>query len=228
MDNIRKYMAELLGTFVLVFGGTTAITAAVRAGQTTSFNVMIALAFGLSLLAGLYWMAEVSGGHFNPAVSLAMLLDKRLKPADMIGYWIFQVIGAVLASLALWVFTSRAAVKGTGTYPSLSDGKAWFIEFLFTAIFVGVILQASTSKGYAKSALISIPLTLVAVHLAIIPYTGSSVNPARTLGPDIVGGKWTGIWIYLTAPLAGAILAWLIHSLVIKGEAPGFEENSPA
>jgi len=225
MDNIRKYMAELLGTFVLVFGGTTAITAANAANQSMSFNVMVAFAFGLSLLAGLYWMAEVSGGHFNPAVSLAMLLDKRLKPADMVGYWIFQVIGAVLASLALWVFTSRAIVKGTGTYPGLSDGKTWFVEFLFTAIFVGVILQASSSEGYAKSALISIPLTLVAVHLAIIPYSGSSVNPARTLGPDIVGGKWTGIWIYLTAPLAGAILAWLIHKSVVKGEAPGFEES---
>ncbi len=226
MDNIRKYMAELLGTFVLVFGGTTAITAANAAQQGMSFNLMVAFAFGLSLLAGLYWMAEISGGHFNPAVSLAMVLDKRLKPADMVGYWIFQVIGAVLASLALWVFTSRAIVKTTGTYPGLPDGKTWFVEFLFTAIFVGVILQASSSKGYAKSALVSIPLTLVAVHLAIIPYSGSSVNPARTLGPDIVGGKWTGIWIYLTAPLAGAILAFLIHSLVIKGEAPGFEESS--
>ena len=225
MDNSRKYMAELLGTFVLVFGGTTAITAANAAQQSMSFNVMVAFAFGLSLLAGLYWMAEVSGGHFNPAVSLAMLLDKRMKPADMVGYWIFQVIGAVLASLALWVFTSRAIVKGTGTYPGLSDGKTWFVEFLFTAIFVGVILQASSSAGYAKSALISIPLTLVAVHLAIIPYSGSSVNPARTLGPDIVGGRWTGIWIYLTAPLAGAILAWLIHKSVVKSEAPGFEES---
>ena len=185
---------------------------------------MIGLAFGLSLLAGLYWMAEVSGGHFNPAVSLAMALDRRLSPIDMIGYWIFQVLGGVLASLALWVFTSRLAVKGTGTYPGLSDGKAWFVEFLFSAIFVGVILQASTSAGYAKSALVAIPLTLVAVHLAAIPFTGSSVNPARTLGPDIVGGAWTGIWIYLTAPLAGGVLAWLIHKLVVKGEAPGFQE----
>ena len=225
MDTGRKYIAEALGTFVLVFGGTTAITAANTAQQSMSFNVMVAFAFGLSLLAGLYWMAEVSGGHFNPAVSLAMLLDRRLKPGDMIGYWIFQVIGAVLASLALWVFTSKTVVKSTGTYPGLSDGKTWFVEFLFSAIFVGVILQASRSEGYAKSALISIPLTLVAVHLAIIPYSGSSVNPARTLGPDIVGGKWTGIWIYLTAPLAGAALAWLVHKVVVKGEAPGFQES---
>lgn len=225
MDTARKYVAEALGTFVLVFGGTTAIIAAKASQQDASFSVMIAFAFGLSLLAGLYWMAEVSGGHFNPAVSLAMLLDRRLKPADMVGYWIFQVIGAVLASLALWVFTSRLAVKATGTYPALSDGKTWFVEFLFSAIFVGVILQASSSAGYAKSALISIPLTLVAVHLAAIPFSGSSVNPARTLGPDLIGGKWTGIWIYLTAPLAGAALAWLIHKLVVKGEAPGFQES---
>ena len=225
MDTARKYIAEALGTFVLVFGGTTAIIAARASQQDASFSVMIAFAFGLSLLAGLYWMAEVSGGHFNPAVSLAMAFDRRLKPLDMIGYWIFQVLGAVLASLALWVFTSRLAVKATGTYPGLSDGKTWFVEFLFSAIFVGVILQASSSAGYSKSALISIPLTLVAVHLAAIPFSGSSVNPARTLGPDIVGGKWTGIWIYLTAPLAGAALAWLVHKLVVKGEAPGFQES---
>jgi aquaporin Z len=225
MDTARKYIGEALGTFALVFGGTTAIVAARTSQQDASFSVMIAFAFGLSLLAGLYWMAEVSGGHYNPAVSLAMALDRRLKARDMIGYWIFQVLGAVLASLALWVFTSRIAVKATGTYPGLSDGKTWFVEFVFSAIFVGVILQASTSEGYAKSALVAIPLTLVAVHLAAIPFSGSSVNPARTLGPDIVGGKWTGIWIYLTAPLAGGALAWLVHKLVVKGEAPGFQES---
>lgn len=225
MDTLRKYTAEALGTFTLVFGGTTAIVAARASQQDMSFSVMIAFAFGLSLLAGLYWMAEISGGHYNPAVSLAMVLDRRLKPRDMIGYWIFQVGGAVLASLALWVFTSRLAVKATGTYPGLSDGKTWFVEFLFSVIFVGVILQASSSEGYAKSALISIPLTLVAVHLAAIPFSGSSVNPARTLGPDIIGGQWTGIWIYLTAPLAGAVLAWLVHKLVVKGEAPGFQDG---
>jgi aquaporin Z len=225
MDTARRYTGEALGTFTLVFGGTTAIVAARASQQDASFSVMIAFAFGLSLLAGLYWMAEVSGGHYNPAVSLAMALDRRLKTRDMIGYWIFQVVGAVLASLALWVFTSRIAVKATGTYPGLSDGKTWFVEFLFSAIFVGVILQASTSEGYAKSALVAIPLTLVAVHLAAIPFSGSSVNPARTLGPDIVGGKWTGIWIYLTAPLAGGALAWLVHKVVVKGEAPGFQES---
>ena len=225
MDTARRYTGEALGTFTLVFGGTTAIVAARASQQDASFSVMIAFAFGLSLLAGLYWMAEVSGGHYNPAVSLAMALDRRLKARDMIGYWIFQVVGAVIASLALWVFTSRLAVKATGTYPGLSDGKTWFVEFVFSAIFVGVILQASTSEGYAKSALVAIPLTLVAVHLAAIPFSGSSVNPARTLGPDIVGGKWTGIWIYLTAPLAGGALAWLVHKLVVKGEAPGFHEG---
>jgi aquaporin Z len=223
--NIRKYIAEALGTFVLVFGGTTAIVALERTNQSSSLSVMIGFAFGLSLLGGLYWFAEVSGGHFNPAVSLAMVLDRRLGALDMLVYWIFQVAGAVIASLALWVFTSRFAVKTTGTYPSVSDGKAFFVEVLFSAIFIGVILQASSSKGYAGSALISIPLTLVAVHLAAIPFSGASVNPARTLGPDIVGGKWTGIWIYLVAPLVGAALAWGIHHLVVKdtGSEAGFE-----
>ena len=222
----QKFAAELLGTFVLVFGGTTAIIAAAGSGLGL---VAIAFAFGLALLAGLYAFGEISGGHYNPAVSLAMFLDGRLASAELVRYWIAQFAGAILASLALLVATSRLAVKATATVPGFEgSGTAFLMEVLFTAIFVLVILQASVSDRFGSSALVAIPLTLVTVHLAAIPFSGASVNPARTLGPDLVGWRWTGIWIYLIAPPLGAVIAVAIHKYLRSGalarpEAPTAE-----
>ena len=213
-DNWRTYAAELLGTFTLVFIGTTAIVAAGRAAAPVL--LVAAFAFGLALLAGLYAFAEVSGGHFNPAVSLALFLDRRLPAGDLVGYWIAQFVGGILASIVLLIATSKKDVASTATVPS-SNGTAFLIEFVMTALFVLVILQASRSERFGPSALVAIPLTLLAVHLAAIPLSGSSVNPARTFGPDLIGNVWTGLWIYLIAPPLGAALAWLIHSTVVTG-----------
>jgi aquaporin Z len=217
MDTWQKYAAELLGTFVLVFAGSAAI---VSAGLSTSpVLIVAALAFGLALLAGLYAFGEVSGGHFNPAVSLAMFLDRRLSSNDLIAYWISQFAGGILAAIALWIAVdTREQVGATSTFPGeFGSGSAFFMELLFTAIFVGVILQASVSGRFGGSALLAIPLALVAVHLAAIPFSGASVNPARTFGPDLIGGEWEGIWIYLIAPPLGAILAVFIHRTVSGG-----------
>jgi aquaporin Z len=217
MDTWQKYAAELLGTFVLVFGGTTAIVAATGSGLQL---VVISFAFGLALLAGLYAFGEVSGGHYNPAVSLAMFLDGRLSSADLVRYWGAQFLGGIAAALLLAIATSRVAVKGTATVPGLTgSGTAFLIELVFTAIFVLVILQASVSGRFGATALVAIPLTLVAVHMAAIPFSGSSVNPARTFGPDLVGNRWTGLWIYLTAPPLGAVVAVAIHKYVRGGIA---------
>jgi aquaporin Z len=212
--NWRRYAAELLGTFVLVFGGTTAIVAAGRADAPVL--VVVPFAFGLALLAGLYAFGEVSGGHYNPAVSLALFLDRRLDANDLVGYWVAQFLGGILAAVLLLIATSQDDVASTATKPS-SDGTAFVIELAFTAIFVLVILQASRSERFGASALIGIPLTLLAVHTAAIPFSGSSVNPARTFGPDLVGNTWTGIWIYFIAPPLGAALAWAIHAGVVRG-----------
>jgi aquaporin Z len=216
MDTWQKYAAELLGTFVLVFAGSTAIISGIAAGSPVL--IVAALAFGLALLAGLYAFGEVSGGHFNPAVSLAMFLDKRLSSNDLIAYWMAQFAGGILAAIALWIATSRDDVATTTTVPgTFGDGSAFFMELLFTAIFVAVILQASVSGRFGGSALLAIPLALVAVHLAAIPFSGASVNPARTFGPDLIGGEWAGFWIYLIAPPLGAILAVFIHRTVSGG-----------
>ena len=212
--NWRTYAAELLGTFTLVFIGTTAIVAAGRAAAPVL--LVAAFAFGLALLAGLYAFAEVSGGHFNPAVSLALFLDRRLPPGDLVGYLVAQFVGGILASIVLLIATSKKDVASTATVPS-SNGTAFLIELVMTALFVLVILQASRSERFGPSALIAIPLTLLSVHLAAIPLSGSSVNPARTFGPDLIGNVWTGLWIYLIAPPLGAALAWLIHSTVVTG-----------
>jgi aquaporin Z len=214
MNNWRSYAAEALGTFVLVFVGATAVVATGHTGGP--LHLVVAFAFGLALLAGLYAFGEVSGGHFNPAVSLAMYLDKRLPPADLVGYWISQFLGGIAAAIVLLIATSKHDVASTATKPA-SDGTAFVMELVLTAVFVLVILQASRSERFGASALVAIPLTLVAVHLAAIPFSGSSVNPARTFGPDLVGNTWTGIWIYFVAPPLGAALAWAIHATVVSG-----------
>jgi aquaporin Z len=214
----QRYAAELLGTFVLVFVGCTSIIGAQQAA-TPVLLLVAALAFGIALLAGLYAFGEVSGGHFNPAVSLAMFLDKRLPVYDLVGYWVAQLAGGILAALVLLIGTSQDQVASTATVPGVEgNGTAFLMEVVLTAIFVAVILQASASLNFGSSALLAIPLTLVAVHLAGIPFSGSSVNPARTLGPDLIGNEWDGFWIYLIAPLLGAALAWAAHEYIVKGQ----------
>ena len=210
MEGWQKYAAELLGTFVLVFGGTTAIVATSLMGVPVLS--VVPFAFGLALLAGLYAFGEVSGGHYNPAVSLAMFLDRRLSSPDLVRYWGAQFAGAILASLVLLLATTQDDVASTATVPGvLGDGTAFLIELVFTAIFVLVILQASASGRFGSSALVAIPLALVAIHFAAIPFSGSSVNPARTFGPALIGNEWSGIWIYFIAPPLGAALAVAIH-----------------
>jgi aquaporin Z len=214
-DSLRKYLAEILGTFTLVFMGTTAILA--FTGEIGAKNVTIGFAFGLALLAGLYAFADVSGGHFNPGVSLAMFLDKRLAAPLMIGYWISQLAGAVLGSLCVLIAFDKNAVAQTATVPGITGaGTALFLEILATAIFVLVILHSSSAERHAGTALIAIPLTLVVAHLALIPFSGSSLNTARSFGPALVGNEWTDFWVYIVGPIAGAIVGWLVYAGVVS------------
>jgi aquaporin Z len=212
----QKYAAEFLGTFVLVVVGSLAI---LGSGGDSSARLAIAFGFGIALLAGLYAFGEVSGGHFNPIVSLAMFLDRRLNALDTVWYWIAQFAGAIVASLFILVtYADRDAVKATATRSS-ADARGFFLELLCSAIFVAVILQVTRSDRYGASALIAIPFTLFAIHVALIPFTGSSVNPARTFGPDLVGATaWSDIWIYLLAPPAGAIIGWAAHMVTVRGD----------
>jgi len=208
---INKYLAELLGTFILVGLGSLGILAVGGANGAAEI-VAIAFAFGLALLAGIWVVGHVSGAHFNPAVTLAMLLDKRLSFSDAIGYWIGQFAGAGVASLVIWAAAgSREAVGLTATtYTDLDT--AILVEVLLTAIFVWVIMVV-VQRGH-NHAPAAIALTLVGVHLAGIPFSGASVNPARSFGPAAVsGGEFGQLWVYIYAPLIGAIIAWGLYRL---------------
>ena len=213
MENpaLRNYLAELLGTFTLVFIGSVSLLAALA--TNAPFVITVAFGFGLALLAGLYAFGEISGGHFNPAVSLAMFLSGRLELPTMIGYWIAQILGAVLGSLAVLAAFGQDDVASTVTAASASWDAFW-LELVLTTLFVAVILQSSRSQRVYGTALLAIPLTLVAIHLAAIPTSGSSVNPARSLGPALVGNEWGDFWIYLTAPLIGGVIGALIHRVL--------------
>lgn len=218
--SVQRLASELLGTYVLVLGGTAAIVSAAAGGAPTNI-VIVAFAFGLALMAALYAFGEISGGHYNPAVSLAMTLDGRMDPLSMAGYWVAQIVGATLASLTLLVVTNTETVAGTMTM--LGEGveawEAFLMEMVFTAIFLVVILKATKSANSMKTAFLGIGLTLTMIHLVLIPATGTSVNPARSLGPGIVGGVWTDQWLYWIAPLVGAALGWGIYRLVTFGDA---------
>ena len=204
-----KYLAELLGTFVLVFMGSMSIVAATA--MNAPILVVVPLGFGLALLAAIFALGDVSGGHFNPAVTLAALLDRRVPTVDAVAYVVAQVVGAIGASAVVLVMTSQAAVRSTvnGHPDSFSDVQAFALEVILTALFLLVILTVTKrDPGHAP---LAIPLTLVVIHLAGIPFSGASVNPARSLGPALIGGDLSQIWVYLTAPFVGGAIGWVFY-----------------
>ena len=217
MSNMQKYLAEALGTFTLVCVGSFAIVSASLFVGNAAGLVSIALGFGLALLMGLYAFAAVSGGHYNPAVSLAMFLDGRMSASEMVRYWIAQVVGAIAASIVVLIAYNDNVVAATTTQAS-DVWAAIVVEVVFTALFIAVILDSTRAERAHGTALLAIPLTLVAIHVAAIPISGASVNPARSLGPAIVGTEFHDLWIYLIAPPIGAVLGWLAHRVVVLGD----------
>jgi MIP family channel proteins len=207
---LQQLLAEVLGTFVLVFLG---------AGAVMGFGAGAdPFAFGIGLLAALYAFAEVSGGHFNPIVSLVMFLDQRLKIRELGTYWAAQFVGAVLAALGLLLMTSSNDVAKAATVPGQGGVRAaFFVEVFASAIFMIIILQVTKSEKVQSTVYVAIGLTLLATQYASVPFSGGSQNPARSFGTALIGGKWTDFWIYLLAPTAGAILGWLVYAVVIKG-----------
>lgn len=206
----RKLLAEALGTAVLVFVGCVSVLAALRFEGTDAFLVVVAFGFGLGLLAALYAFAEISGGHFNPAVSLAFWLSGRMAPNDMIGYWVAQFVGGVGGAVAVAIAFGSDAVDLTATTAS-NTWDAFWLEIVLTAIFVAVILQSTRSQRVFGNALLAIPLTLVAIHLAAIPFSGASVNPARSFASALVGTNFDDLWIYFIAPPIGAAIGAIVH-----------------
>jgi aquaporin Z len=212
--NTRAYVAELLGTFLFFAIGLSSVQAVGALGGAAPLLVVVPFAFGLGLLAAIFAFGHLSGGHFNPAVTVAMVIDGRTTPTDAVGYIVAQVVGAVGAAGLVLVLWSQEAVAGTITKPGsgFTDIQAVILETVLTAVFLLVIL--SSTKHTSSLAALAIPLTLVAIHLVAVPFTGSSVNPARSIGPALLGGDLSSLWIYLVAPTLGAIVAALVYRAV--------------
>ena len=220
-----KYTAELFGTFVLVFAG---LGAAVLAGGQVGI-VGIALAFGLALMAMAYAVGPVSGCHINPAVSLAMVLTKRMGITEMLGYWVAQVVGGIVGAAVVLFIASQAqggysagltgfAANGYGAHSPghYSLAAAFVVEMVCTMLLVTTVLGATDKRAPAGFAGIPIGLVLVAIHFAGVPVTNGSFNPVRSIAPAIFVGGWAlqQLWLFIAAPLAGGVLASVIYMAI--------------
>jgi aquaporin Z len=237
MLNARKLAAEFLGTMVLVvvavgvatesfgfklFGGRLGLGIS---GSIAAGVVATALAFGLVLVALVYAIGPISGCHVNPAVTLGFISAGRMKLAEGVAYLVAQFAGGIAgAYLLYWMFTTtplyNKSVQGLGTdgwgsksILHISEGGAFLVEVVLTTIFVMVVLFATHKAAIQGAAGVAIGFALVMVHLIGIPLTGTSVNPARSLGPALVvgGTALNQVWLFIVAPLVGGILAALIH-----------------
>jgi aquaporin Z len=208
----RKYLAELVGTFLFLVIGYSSV-AAFGAAQVPGLLV-VPFAFGFGLLAAIFAVGHISGGHFNPAVTVAAVLDRRTDTTDAIGYILAQVIGAIGAAAVVFVVAGQAAVAAGITHPgeNITDIGALILEIVMTAGFILVIL-VSTKRAPGLAPL-AIPLSLVAIHFAAASLSGASVNPARSIGSALLGGDLNGLWIYILAPIIGAVGGWALFRVL--------------
>lgn len=221
--NIRALLGEAVGTFVLVGMGSLGVAtlAVVTSGQGSPLAAVLILpfAFGLGLMAAIAIAGPVSGGHFNPAVTLAALIDGRVSWKDAIGYVVAQVAGALAASLAILLLTTKTIVQASVNLPGpLAESQfdqelhAFGAEIILTAVFIAVIL--TVTRKAPDLAIVVIPFVLVAIHFVGIQISGASVNPARSLAPAVVTGTYQSLWVYLTAPFLGSIVGWAIYRVL--------------
>lgn len=227
----QKYLAELIGTFLLVLLGTGSVIAlggafnAPAVGGLPIGYLGIALTFGLTLVALVYALGPVSGGHFNPAVTLGLVAARRHPTRELAPYWASQIIGAILASAVLYVATqggpagavAAATNYGANGFSSVTVGGAFLLEVVMTFVLVWVILSV-TDKGFPHPALagLAIGLALLVIHLADIGLSGAGVNPARSIGPAVFAdGARAQLWVYIVAPLVGGLVAAGLHTAVM-------------
>ncbi len=216
MESIKKYIAEFIGTFVLVLFacGTAAALGCSTTDPNTAY-IMTALAFGLVIVGMAYSVGNVSGCHINPAVSIAMLVDGRLSFKDFIGYILAQFAGAIAGAATLGALLGNDCGYGAN---GLYEGNIWIsllIEVILTFVFVFVILGVTSKPEFSNVAGLVIGLTLTLVHIFGIHFTGTSVNPARSFGPALFAGgdALANVWVFIAAPLVGGVLAALVFKL---------------
>jgi aquaporin Z len=237
--NLKNYIAEFIGTFVLVlFGCGTAVAANTllgNSGMTVPLGfstLLIALAFGLSIVAMAYSIGNISGCHINPAVSAGMLAAGRMTVKDFVGYIISQFLGALIAAVVLYgIVGSKTSLGQNGYGDSSAMGstmmQALFIEIILTFVFVLVILVVTSKPEHSTIAGIVIGLTLALIHMLGIPFTGTSVNPARSFGPAVLvgGNALKQLPVFIIAPLIGGILAAVVYIFLFND---GKQDAAPA
>lgn len=225
---MKKLIAEFIGTMVLVIFGCGSAVAAntllggVNVGIPLAFStLLIAFAFGLSIVAMAYSIGNVSGCHINPAVSLSMLISGRMTVKDFIGYIIAQFLGGIAgAGILIALFGSNKALGQNGFGAASALGidmwQALLIEVILTFVFVIAILGVTSKIENNAVVGLVIGLTLTLVHILGIPFTGTSVNPARSFGPALLAGgeALSQVWVFIVAPLVGAALAAIVYKLI--------------
>jgi aquaporin Z len=236
MDLSREAIAEFLGTLWLVLGGVGSAVLAANFMPETNLGiglVGVSLAFGLTVVTGAYALGHISGGHFNPAVTLGILAAKRIEVRQAAIYVVAQLIGAVVATAIIVIIAngvdgfsvddSGLGANGFADHsPGLYNwGAALVAELVLTFFFLLIILGVTGREALTPFAPLAIGLSLTLVHLVSIPVTNTSVNPARSTGPAIFVGGWAleQLWLFWVAPLLGAVLAGLVHSYVIEERA---------
>ena len=228
MQSIRKYIAECLGTFVLVFVACgTAAALECDKGTFDAAYVLTALAFGLVIVAMAYSVGNVSGCHINPAVSVAMLISGKLSLKDFIGYIISQFVGATIGAAALGGLLGGDSSLGTNSLFTETGSPviaSLVVEIILTFIFVFAILGVTSKIENGSVAGLVIGLSLTLVHIFGIHFTGTSVNPARSFGPALIKAFFGQpeaikvVWVFLVAPMIGGVLAALVHGLLNSKE----------
>jgi aquaporin Z len=210
---MKKYIAEALGTFALVFCGTGAIVVNEITGGTIT-HVGIAVTFGLIVMAMIYTIGDKSGAHLNPAVTIAFTLYSVFPAREVLPYILSQVTGAFIASFALWFLFPDSVYLGA-TLPAGSNLQSLVLEFILTFLLMFTIVNVAES-GKEKGLFAGIAIGSVVLLEAMFagPVSGASMNPARSLAPALVSGHFQEVWIYLTAPFAGAALAVVIHKKI--------------
>ncbi|MGH3240906.1 MAG: aquaporin [Spirillospora sp.] len=229
---MRKYAAEFVGTLILVYFAVGVATLSFGfgvAGRSLSAGVVAtALAFGLVVLVLVYAIGPISGCHVNPAVTLGVLLARRMTPVDAVAYWVAQFAGGILGALLLWGTFAGSPIYqrsvtglgadgwGSASLIRIDLGGAFLAEVVLTALFVFAVLAMTSEAAIASVSGVAIGLALTTVHLIGIPITGTSVNPARSLGPAIVvgGDALEQVWLFIVAPLAGAVVAAAVHGFL--------------
>lgn len=216
MQSIKKYIAEFIGTFILVlFACGTAAVVGCSAENGTGY-LLTALAFGLVIVAMAYSIGNISGCHINPAVSIAMLVSGKLSVADFIGYVIAQFAGATAGAAVLTALVGKESDLGANALYNDSIGLSILIEIILTFVFVIAILGVTSKVENGAVAGIVIGLSLTLVHILGISFTGTSVNPARSFGPAILvgGDALSSVWVFIVAPLIGGVLAALVYKFL--------------